>query len=91
MKIKVISPFYDKEHTDTLFTEGTVLDFDEVRAKDVIARKLAVPYEEKPKPAPKPEPKPAPKAEPKAEPKTDAPKAEAKAEVKEKAEKKDKK
>ena len=76
MKIKVVSEFYDKFHTSTLYKEGEVVDFDEARAKDIIARKLGVKVEEeKPKPAPKPAPKPEPKPEPK--------KAEAKAEVKE--------
>ena len=72
MKIRVISEFYDKFHTSTLFKVGTVLDFDEKRAQDVIAKKLAEPYVE-PKPEPKPEPKtevkPEPKAEVKIEPK----------------------
>ena len=47
MKICVISPFCDKFHTNTLYTEGMVLDFDEERANDVIRRKLGVPFEEK--------------------------------------------
>ena len=64
MKIRVISEFYDKFHTSTLFKVGTVLDFDEKRAQDVIAKKLAEPYVE-----PKPEPKPEPKSEVKIEPK----------------------
>ena len=46
MKIRVISEFYDKYHTSTLFKVGAVLDFDEERAKDVIAKKLAEPFEE---------------------------------------------
>ena len=65
MKIRVISEFYDKFHTSTLFKVGTVLDFDDDRANDVISKKLAEPYSE---PEKKPEPKPAPKVEqPKAE------------------------
>jgi predicted Zn-dependent peptidase len=64
MKIRVISEFYDKFHTSTLFKVGTVLDFDDVRAMDVISKKLAEPYSE---PEKKPEPKPEPKAEAKAE------------------------
>lgn len=79
MKIRVIQEFYDKFHTSTLFKVGTVLDFEEARAKDVIARKLAEPYkEEKPKVE-------TPKVEPKAEAKVEA-KAEAKQEPKAKAE-----
>lgn len=46
MKIRVISPFCDKFHTNTLYTEGMVLDFDEERANDVIRRKLGVPFVE---------------------------------------------
>ena len=46
MKIRVISEFYDKYHTSTRFEVGTVLDFDEKRALDVIAKKLAEPYSE---------------------------------------------
>lgn len=46
MKIRVISEFYDKFHTSTLFRVGTVLDFDDDRAKDIIAKKLAVSCEE---------------------------------------------
>lgn len=64
MKIRVISEFYDKFHTSTLFKVGTVLDFDEKRAQDVISKKLAEPFVE-PKPAPKEEVKPEPKPEPK--------------------------
>lgn len=48
MKIRVISEFYDKFHTGTLFKVGTVLDFEESRANDVIMRKLAEPYVEEP-------------------------------------------
>ena len=54
MKIRVISEFYDKFHTSTLYKVGTVLDFDDERAKDVIAKKLAEPYSE---PEKRPEPK----------------------------------
>ena len=57
MKIKVISKFYDKFHTSTLFTEGMVLDFDEKRASDIIARKLGVPFVEPKNEEQKPEPK----------------------------------
>ena len=46
MKIRVISEFYDKFHTSTLFKVGTVLDFDDERAKYVISKKLAEPYKE---------------------------------------------
>ena len=80
MKIRVISEFYDKFHTSTLFKVGTVLDFDDERANDIISKKLAEPYVE-PKPEPKPEVKveaPAPKVEAPA-----APAAPAKPEVKE--------
>lgn len=45
-KIRVISEFYDKFHTSTLFRVGTVLEFDDARADDVVARNLAVPVEE---------------------------------------------
>ena len=38
MKIKVISEFYDKFHTSTLYKVGAVLDFDDERAADVISR-----------------------------------------------------
>ena len=62
MKIRVISEFYDKFHTSTLFKVGTVLDFDDERANDIISKKLAEPYSE-------PERKPEPKAEQPAEPK----------------------
>ena len=55
MKIRVISEFYDKFHTSTLFKVGTVLDFDDGRARDIISKKLAEPYSE---PEKKPEPKP---------------------------------
>lgn len=62
MKIRVISEFYDKYHTSTLFKVGTVLDFDDERANDIIAKKLAEPYKE---PSPKVEPaQEAPKEEP---------------------------
>ena len=64
MKIKVVSEFWDKFHTSTLFTVGTVLDFDEERAQNVISRGLAVAYTEPKKPGrPKAEPKPEPKPE----------------------------
>ena len=63
MKIRVISEFYDKFHTSTLFKVGMVLDFDDERAKDIIAKKLGEPYSE-------PEKKP---AEPKVEPKVEEP------------------
>jgi len=88
MKIRVISEFYDKFHTSTLFKVGTVLDFDDERANDVISKKLAEPYtepEERKKPGrpPKAEPKPEQNAEVKAaeekekeSPKTDAEAAE---------------
>lgn len=46
MKIKVVSEFYDKFHTSTLFPVGAVVDFEESRAKDIIQRKLGVPYVE---------------------------------------------
>lgn len=84
MKIRVISEFYDKFHTSTLFKVGTVLDFDDERAKDIISKKLAEPYvepEEKKKPGrPKAEPKPVieePKPEEK-ETKVEAPKTDEK-------------
>lgn len=88
MKIRVISEFYDKFHTSTLFKVGTVLDFDDVRARDVISKKLAEPYSE---PEKKPEPKQEPKVEqPKVEPKKPGRpakvKEEAKTDEKEKAE-----
>lgn len=70
MKIQVISEFYDKFHTNTLFREGMVLDFDEARAKNIIARKLGVAYSEPQKspiiapkeyePTTEPEPEPTP-------------------------------
>jgi len=44
MKIRVISEFYDKFHTSTLYKVGTVVDFDDERAKDIISKKLAEPY-----------------------------------------------
>jgi hypothetical protein len=40
MKIQVVNEFYDKFHTSVLFKEGMVLDFEESRAKDIIARGL---------------------------------------------------
>ena len=83
MKIRVISEFYDKFHTSTLFKVGTVLDFEEERANDIIRKKLAEPYVEEKKKA-KAEPKPEPKPEPKVEQKPE-PKVEPKAEPKEKA------
>ena len=46
MKIRVTSEFYDKFNTSTLFKVGTVLDFDDDRAKDVIAKGLAEAYVE---------------------------------------------
>ncbi len=96
MKIRVISEFYDKYHTSTLFKVGTVLDFDDERANDVIAKKLAEPYvesEEKKRPGRPPkteeqkssakaEQKPAPKEAPKADAE-EAPKAEVKADAEE--------
>ena len=80
MKIRVISEFYDKYHTSTLYKVGAVLDFDDERAEDVIAKKLAVPYSEPEKKKPG---RPA-KTE-KADVKVEEPKAEEKTE--EKAEK----
>ena len=65
MKIEVISEFYDKFHTSTLFKVGMVLDFDDERAKDIIAKKLGKPYSE-------PEKVAEPKVE-NEEPKADAP------------------
>lgn len=50
MKIRVISEFYDKYHTSTLFKVGTVLDFDDERANDIISKKLAEPFVEPKKP-----------------------------------------
>lgn len=88
MKIRVISEFYDKFHTSTLFKVGTVLDFDDERANDIIAKKLAEPYSE---PEKKPEPKkeqPAPveeKRKPGRPAKTEV-KEDAKTDEKEKAE-----
>lgn len=86
MKIRVISEFYDKFHTSTLFKVGTVLDFEESRAKDVIARKLAVPEEPKVAKAPKAEKKAEtevkPKVETKPEVKTEEKKVETKTEEK---------
>ena len=66
MKIRVISEFYDKFHTSTLFKVGTVLDFDDDRANDIIAKKLAEPYSE-------PEKKPEPKVEKAEQPKVEQP------------------
>lgn len=64
MKVRVISEFYDKFHTSTLFKVGAVLEFDDDRARDVIRRKLAEPYKEQQK---KEDAKPEPKVEEKAE------------------------
>lgn len=87
MKIRVISEFYDKFHTSTLFKVGTVLDFDDARALDIISKKLAEPYSE---PEKKPEPKLDLKVEePKPEKKAGRPakaKEDAKTDEKEKAE-----
>ena len=58
MKIRVVSAFCDKFHTNTLYTEGMVLDFDDERANDIIRRKLGVAVVEEQKveePAPEPE------------------------------------
>ena len=67
MKIRVISEFYDKFHTSTLFKVGAVLDFDDERAADIIQKGLGEPYSE-------PEQKPAPKVEQKVEqPKAEQP------------------
>ena len=77
MKIRVISEFYDKFHTSTLFKVGAVLDFDDERANDIISKKLAEPYSE---PEKKPEPKPE-----QPEPEKKKPGRPAKAEVKEEA------
>jgi hypothetical protein len=90
MKIRVVSEFYDKFHTSTLFKVGTVLDFDDDRANDIISKKLAEPYvepEEKKKPGrPKTEQKPEPaKAEVKAA-EADSEVEKPKTDVKEKAE-----
>ena len=54
MKIRVTSEFYDKYNTSVLYKAGTVLDFGEERAKDIISKNLAEPYEQ-PKPAAEPE------------------------------------
>lgn len=64
MKIIVVNEFYDKFHTNTLYKEGMVLDFDESRAKNIIARGLGKAYVE---PTPEPKKEEAPKPEPKAE------------------------
>ena len=40
MKIRVISEFYDKFHTSTLFKVGAVLDFEEERARKIVELKL---------------------------------------------------
>ena len=53
MKIRVISEFYDKFHTSTLYKVGAVLDFDDERAADVISRGLAEPYSEPEKKKPR--------------------------------------
>lgn len=58
MKIRVVSEFYDKFHTSTLFKVGTVLDFDDARALDVINRNLAEAVVEEPKKADTPKPEP---------------------------------
>ena len=89
MKIRVISEFYDKYRTSTLFPVGAVLDFDEARAKDVIAKKLAEPYvePEKKKPGrPAKTDAPAVKPDVKVEEKADV-KADAGLKLKDKAEK----
>jgi len=64
MKIIVVNEFYDKFHTNTLYKEGMVLDFEESRAKNIIARGLGKAYVE---PIPEPKKEEAPKPEPKAE------------------------
>lgn len=56
MKVRVISPFFDKFHTDTLFEKGAVLEFDDARANDIISKRLGVAVTEEPKKEPKPEP-----------------------------------
>ena len=80
MKIRVISEFYDKFHTSTLFKVGTVLDFDDERANDIISKKLAEPYTE---PEEKKKPGRPPKAEAKAEPAVEQEVKTAEAKVKE--------
>ena len=40
-KVEVIIDFYDKFHTSTLFKAGDVLELDDERAADVVARGLA--------------------------------------------------
>ena len=82
MKIRVISEFYDKFHTSTLFKVGTVLDFDDERAKDVISKKLAEPYSEPEQKPKREEQKPERRS---GRPKTEV-KADAKTDEKEKAE-----
>ena len=49
MKIRVISEFYDKFHTSTLFRVGTVCDFDDERAQDIISKHLGEKVEDTPK------------------------------------------
>lgn len=49
MKIRVISEFYDKFHTSTLFKVGTVCDFDDERAQDIISKHLGEKVEDTPK------------------------------------------
>lgn len=40
-KVEVLFDFYDKFHTSSLFKVGDVVEFDDERAADVIARGLA--------------------------------------------------
>ena len=40
MKVKVITTFRDKDNFSVIYLENTVVDFEEERAKKLIARKL---------------------------------------------------
>lgn len=46
MKVKVVVQFLDKNDHSVIYKEGTVVEFDDARAKDIIKRGFAVPVKE---------------------------------------------
>ena len=56
-KVEVLFDFYDKFHISSLFKAGDVVEFDDERAADVIARGLAKAVKAKGKAEKDPEPK----------------------------------
>lgn len=46
MKVKVVVQFLDKNDHSVIYKEGTVVEFDDARAKDIIKRGFATPVKE---------------------------------------------